>query len=632
MFDLFLFGCYMTSKMNKVPVKRHINFAIYLALTIITLSVYYQVHTHEFVNFDDDVYIYNNGYVLNGLTLEGIRWAFGFKGSTYWHPLTWLSLMLDAQFAGKNPAGYHMMNLFLHIVSTLLLFFILHRTTKSMASSAFVAALFALHPLNVESVAWATERKNALSTVFWMLTVLSYVFYTDKPGFLRYCLVFVSLSMGLMAKPFLVTIPFVFLLLDFWPLGRLAGKQYGIPGNSTRVSFINKTNTRSYIILFIEKLPLMVISFAVVYLTSISIERYNVLTEAGPFIQKLFTSLLSYVEYIKKMLWPSHLAVYYPYPSHINSGYVLFAGLFLLAITFFAVKKAFKAPYLLVGWLWYLGTAFPMIGLVLMGLGFIADRFGYVPLIGLFIMIAWGIPDALKRWRYRTFSLSVLAVLSLSACMVTTWFQVRTWADSGTLFRHAVSVTKDNYIAHVNLGMYYFEQGNIDEAIMHYRESLRIKPDYALAHNNLGAALLRVGKIDEAVEHLRKAIFLYPVFSDAHYNLGTAYLRLNKTDEAIEQFTEALVYNSGMTKAHNNLGAAFLMQNRLHDAIDQCSLALRIDPNSLEAYGILGMAYERQGNYDEAAKYYTRALTIARLSGSMDVVKRIEESLGKLKR
>src|SRR6202167_1037861 len=528
-----------------------------VALIAANLIVYASAWHHGFVNYDDDDYVTTNPVVLRGLTWHGVAWAFTTGYAVNWHPLTWLSHMLDVQLYGLDPGLHHLTNLLFHIVNTLLLFGLLHRMTRALGRSAFVAGLFAVHPLHVESVAWVAERKDVLSTLFWMLTLWAYQEYARRPGLRRYWAVLLFFALGLMAKPMLVTLPFVLLLLDFWPLGRV-----GIGPNSAGGWALSRDGWATMRRLVFEKLPLLALA-VVSSIVTFAIHRRGgavISFAAAPLHIRMANALVSYVAYIGKMLWPARLAVLYPYAQSLPLWWLAGAFLGLMGISFAVIRAGPRHPYLSVGWFWYLGTLVPVIGLIQVGDQAMADRYTYVPLIGLFIIVAWGVPELLVRWPFRRIALAAAAGLVILACAIAARGQLQYWENSSTLWTRALAVTTGNNIAHNNLGVSLADQGKLDEAIAHYSEALRIKPDYADAHNNLGAALADQGKVDEAIAHYSEALRIKPDYADAHDNLGVSLCDQGKLDEGIAHFNEALRIKPDSAKAHNNLGVALASQ------------------------------------------------------------------------
>jgi tetratricopeptide (TPR) repeat protein len=567
---------------NVIMDRRHSALVVILFLTIVTVALFWQVRNHEFVILDDDKYVTENSHVRDGLTWEGLVWAFTTTHANFWHPLTWISHMLDCELYGLDSGGHHFTNLLIHLANTLLLFLVLERMTGAFWPSAFVAALFALHPLHVESVAWVAERKDVLSTFFCVLTMGSYVRYAERPGINRYLLVLLSFVLGLMAKPMLVTLPFVLLLLDYWPLGRFQFIQPS--GNShaqTQKSVRSNNHRSSFFRLVLEKLPFFALAAVSSIVAFLAQEHGGALRALNlfPIEVRMANAVISYASYIGKTIWPLHLAVFYPHPGMLPLWQVIGAGLFLVSTSVLVIRAAHRFPYLTVGWLWYLGTLVPVIGLVQVGDHAMADRYTYVPLIGLFIMIAWGSGDISKRWRYRRIVLPISTGVLLCASMISTGFQLRHWQNSTTLFEHALDVTADNTLAHTNLGIVFAGQGKLDEAVAHYAQALRIKPDHLEARINMGAALATQGRLDEAVAHYSDALYIKPDFAGAHYNLGNALVAQGKITEAIAHFHEALRIKPNDSEIHNNLGIVLAKQGKTEEAITHFHEALRITPD-----------------------------------------------------
>jgi tetratricopeptide (TPR) repeat protein len=551
---------------------------IFLFIVVATLVVYGQVSNYEFVGFDDDLFIMDNPRMQNGLTLGSVERAFSYDNIAYWHPLTWLSYMLDIQLYGMNPGRHHMTNVLIHIINAMLLFMALNRTTGALWKSALVASLFALHPLNVESVAWVVERKNVLSTMFWMLTMLTYALYVKRPVVYRYLLTLVLFTIGLLAKPMLVTLPFVLLLLDYWPLGRLRFGKLDVKATGYQESHTLRV--------FLEKVPFLVISGISIYLSSLSLQNKGIFIslESTPLSLRIANALVSYVGYIWKMIWPRNLAVFYPYPEMVPLWKVIGAFLFLISITVGVILKLRKQPYLAVGWFWYLGTLIPVIGLVKAGLWpAMADRFAYVPLIGLFVIIAWGIAELASGLRYRRAALATSTAVLLLILMITAWLQVRYWKNSVTLFKRAVDVTANNYLMHGNLGFALTARGRADEAIKHYKEALRIKPNNENIHLNLGIALLSQGKPDECIDYYNEVLSSKPELATVHNNLGVVLLWKGRMDEAIIHFQKAISIEPNYAEAYNSLGTALVHKGEIDKAIVFFRKALSLKPGFVTA-------------------------------------------------
>lgn len=570
---------------------------ICLFLVIATFSVYWQVQNHEFINYDDELYVTENCHVRTGLTRENIFWAFVSTSAANWHPLTWLSHMLDCEIYWLNPSGHHWTSLEFHIANTLLLFLILRWMTGTLWQSALVAALFALHPLHVESVAWIAERKDVLSTFFWMLTIGAYIRYVKHPALNRYVLVIFVFILGLMSKPMLVTLPFALFLLDFWPLGRLR------PGKDARGRVYGLVR---------EKIPLFMLSAVSSVVTLLmqgsagAIQSFEIL----PLKVRVVNALGSYAGYIIKMLWPHHLAVFYPHTGMLPAWQIAGSVILLVFISILVACMRQKRPWLIVGWLWYLGTLVPVIGLVQMGSQAMADRYTYVPLIGPFIMIAWGLSDLMAQYRCRRTVLIASSVAVFSILMVCTWFQVRRWQNSVTLFEHTIRVTTNNSTAHNNLGVAFARRGRFEEAIAQYGEALRIKPDYANAHNNLGIVLSCQEKFEEAISHYTRAIQIRPEYAEAHNNLGVAFTRTGKLKEAIDHFHETLKLDPFFVKTYNNLGNVLSCQEKFEEAIGHYTKAIQMRPAYAETHNNLGVALTRIEKPEEAIAHFKEALRL----------------------
>ena len=550
-----------------------------LILVLATFAVYWHVTGHDFVLFDDKLYVYENSHIQNGLTVDSIIWAFTTTQAGLKIPLTWLSLMLDFELYGLNAGGYHLTNLLLHLANVLLLFFILKLMTGALWRSAFVAALFALHPLHVESVAWVTERKDVLSTMFWLLTMWAYLGYVERPRMRRYFLIIVSLTLGLLAKPMLVTLPFVLLLLDYWPLRRF---QIGQSADTPEAPLKFGQPMSKVLGLVWEKIPLFALVAVSSVVTLLAEKSAGALVhfETWPISIRIANALISYLKYLGKMIWPHPLAVFYPHPGHsLPIWKAGGAALLLLGISLLVVRGARRYPFLIVGWLWYIGTLVPVIGLVQAGSQAMADRFTYIPLIGLYIIIAWGVLEIVPRWPHRKLYLATLSTSLILFLMALTWKQVQYWKDSISLFQHTLEVTSNNWLCNNNLGIALYSEGRTDDAIKHYREALRIKPDHAEPHNNLGIALYSEGRTDDAIKQYLEALRIRPDYAEAHDNLGLALDRQGRTDDAIKHYLEALRIKPDNAEAHNNLGIAFARKGNFDLALEHFQKALQINPN-----------------------------------------------------
>lgn len=578
-------------------------------LAIAISAVYVQVRTFEFITFDDNIYVTKNEQVKQGLTLENLIWSFNPKAAdrNYWHPLSWLSHMLDVQLFGLNPGAHHLMNVFFHMLNTTLLFLCLHLMTGAVWKSAFVAALFALHPINVDSVAWIAERKNLLSTTFWMLTLLTYISYARKPGIVRYLLVGFTLTLGLLAKPMLVTLPCVLLLLDFWPLGRLNFGQT-LPPQGKKARFQTAGRFR----LTAEKLPLLALSLMAIVMALISLKHSRQICDSStlpPLFLRLENALISYLEYIWKLIRPLDLAFFYPFPKTIPVWEIFFAGFFLITISGFCLIRFRKSPYLIVGWFWFLGTLVPVIGLIQGGLWpALADRWAYVPAIGIFMMIAWGIPEISRRFTLKPTPMIAAAIMVLCACGALTFRQAGHWKTSENLYTHALKVNANNYVAHNNIGSLFQASGDIKKAAAKYRAAIAAKPDYAFAHFNLGVAMNKLGKKREAVLCFTNALRISPHYGHVHEKMADLRLDLGDYSSAIDHYVHAIRVNPFNPHLHFKLAQALMATGRMDAALFHFQKALTINPNFSEARLNLANAYYGQGKLDAAILEYNRIL------------------------
>jgi tetratricopeptide (TPR) repeat protein len=566
---------------------------ICLALTVVTIAVYYHLCTYDFVSYDDLRYVCKNSNIQTGITLKTLKWAFtsGYAGN--WHPLTWLSHMLDWQLFGSNAGGHHTTNLIFHIANTLLLFLVLKKMTGMLWPSAFVAAMFALHPLHVESVAWVSERKDVLSAFFWILTMWAYACFVSRPKIWRYLLVAVFFALGLMAKPMLVTLPFVLLLLDYWPLNRLQNNHFGR--------------------LVLEKIPFFVLSAASIVVTFLIQRTWGAVATitAVPLQFRVSNALISYVKYIDKMVWPVNLAIFYPHPVLNASFYfAILSAVLLLAVTFLILRLAANHRYLVTGWFWYIGTLVPVIGLVQVGSQAMADRYSYITLTGLFIIIAWGLPDLLGKWPNRKIVLWGASLMVLSALAMRTYFQQQYWKNSITLGQHTVDVTEDNYVAHFGLSEDMHKQGRLDEAMYHCLEAVRIRPNSLEADTRMGNILQSAGRFDEAVKMYRKCLQREPNNPNMLNDTGVALGLQGKFDEAVEYLTKALKIKPDFAAAHANLGYTLSIQGNLNESVIHFDEALRLDPDFALAHYQLGQVLVRMGEINGAIVHFNRAIQI----------------------
>jgi tetratricopeptide (TPR) repeat protein len=604
-------------------------------LLLAVALVFGQTVKYDFTNYDDNEYVYDNPQVVQGLTARGIAWAFTTVHASNWHPLTWLSHMLDCQIYGLKAGGHHLTNVLLHAAVVIVLFLVLWRMTGFLWRSAFVAAVFAVHPLRAESVAWVAERKDVLSGLFFMLILWAYVGYARRSfSSIRYLAVAVLFVLGLMSKPMLVTLPFVLLLLDYWPLGRL-----GLP-SAVGGSFPFSRRV------VVEKLPLLALTAVSCVATFIAQGKAVVPVDAIPMSARIANAFVSYVAYIGDLFYPVGLAVFYPLSG---SGFpiwkVVASTLALAGISAAALVWRRRFPYLFVGWFWYLGMMVPVIGLVQVGSHAMADRYTYLPQIGLVLSLTWGVAQLAASWGYRRrWACGVAPALAVLVLMGITWRQTSYWQDSKTLWTNALACTADNDVAQNNLGLAlagrgqidaaipHFQKalginpvyakainnlgnalvnrGQVDAAIAHYQRALEIKPDNAETLNNLGRALARRGQIKAAIAHLQKALEIKPDYAEVHNNLGIALARSGQTDAAIAHLQKALEIKPGYAEAHNNLGNALAGQGQVDMAIAHFQKALEIKPDYEKAYNNLGYAMASRGQIDAAIAYYQQALKI----------------------
>jgi tetratricopeptide (TPR) repeat protein len=653
-------------------------FVIAAALAFVTLIVFLPVARNEFVNYDDSDYVTANSHVQDGLSWQGLKWAFTTGHASNWHPITWISHMIDCQCFGQRAWAHHLVNALLHCTNGVLLFLLLDLMTGARCKSAFVAGLFALHPLHVESVAWASERKDVLCACFFLLTLIAYAWYAEgmagrrkpeirnpksetnpkaervkRPGAgpplaILYLLSMFLFTLALLSKPMAVTLPFVLLLLDYWPLGRIRGGQS------------NKSRIQQWLVLLLEKVPFFILSAASCRVTYLVQRHGGAVSTSVSLGDKIQNALVAYATYILNMLWPHDLAVLYPHPGHWPIPTVVAASCTLLVITVVTALLQPRCRYLFTGWCWYLGMLVPVIGLIQVGVQSMADRYTYLPLIGIFIMIVWsagdlivvvgqvasslGGPGRLLSEMRMKIAVASVAGTCLAACAVLTVNQIEYWQTSETLFRRTASVTKNNYLAYNNLGYYLSGRGNIQEAMENYRQALEINPQYedawnnmgfALAalkrypeaiahyeaalrirpkhtevHNNLGNALADIGRIDDAIQHYRIVLAEAPEHADAHNNLGIALAMKGEYPEAIEHFQKAIRYKRNYASAHSNLGNAYAVQHKLPEAVAEYRESLRLNPDDPQAHNNLGNALAEQGQLEAAAKEYEFAIRL----------------------
>lgn len=575
--------------------------AVCLVIVVAVLWVYRQVGQFEFVRFDDTDYITENPYVRTGLRLENLRWAIFSAHSANWHPVTWFSHMIDCQLFGLDPGAHHLVNLFFHAVNALLVYVVFTCMTGCPWKTGFVALAFAVHPLHVESVAWVAERKDLLCAFFWMLTLWAYLSYVEQPGPGRYSTMILLFILGLMSKPMIVTLPFVLLLLDFWPLKRFetARRNGGL---------------RALFGLVAEKAPLLLLTAGASLVTLHVQNRAGAVgsVETFPVGARISNALVAYKTYLVKMAWPADLACLYPFVGSVEISQVILAAVALVFLTGLAVVAARHHAYFTVGWFWYLGTLVPVIGLVQIGLQARADRYTYLPMIGVWIILAWGgerILDRMRRCRTVAAVIAGAAVAGLLiAWAVTARMQVGYWKDSGSLFGRALAVTAGNYAAHNNLGLALAEKGETRAAMEQYREALRIMPGFAKAHNNLALLYEEQGRLDQAAHHYARALALDPRLAGAHYNFGRILQQRGEAARAMQHYTAAVEIDDDLAAAHFNLGNILAEQGRLEAATDRFEKALKANPGHTGALHHLGNVLLARGRVRSAADRFLAVL------------------------
>ncbi|MBU1648813.1 MAG: tetratricopeptide repeat protein [Proteobacteria bacterium] len=556
---------------------------ISLILVAAILALYWQTRTFSYIHYDDPEYVFENVRVQQGLTIENIKWAITTTHFSNWHPLTWISHMLDSELYGNNPGQHHSNNVLLHIINTLLLFNLFRKMTGDILPSALLAGLFAVHPLHIQSIAWISERKDLLCAQFFFLSILSYLKYLEKSTWSRYLLVLIFFSLGLMAKPMIITLPFVLLLLDHWPLQRFGfgfngTNQVGLP---PVIPIFPCSNTS----IFLEKIPFLVLSILSAAITFHAQEAGGSVATISQLslLARAENAIVSYVLYIQKMLWPQQLSVIYPHPGTHPYWLIIISALIFSVLTLLALFYAKKTPFFLVGWLWFVGMLIPVIGIVQVGIQAMADRYTYLPMIGLFLAFSWGLyhfpPFKNKRSLY--FSITGSCILLLLS--VTTWRELQYWENGVSLFTRAVTITKNNYVAHNNLGYEFVQIFEFDKAKKEFELALQINPNFEIAHLNLGRSLIEEGNIAEGIEHYRSAIKIKPDYADAHNNLGNTLFRLGKNHEAAANYIQALRINPSLTETYNNLGAILVSDDKFDQAIILFQKAISLNPNYLDA-------------------------------------------------
>ena len=600
----------VTATTRPAPRSPWIVIAAAVSLAVLAISLFASLRTADFIRLDDPGYVQTNPNVNGGLTRSSIAWAWTAAGyASNWHPLTWMSHMLDVELFGLWAGGHHLTNVVLHALNTLLLFALLYRTTAHIGRSFFVAALFAAHPMHVESVAWISERKDVLSTLFWFLTMLVYVSWTCRPALWRYLLLCLTFTAGLLSKPMLVTLPCVLLLFDLWPLGRWSG---GLRGMLPRV---------------IEKLPLFALAAASSIVTVLVQDRGGAMTglDLLPLGTRVTNALIAYARYLGKLVWPTDMAVFYPYREDLPVWWAIASFALLAAITFVAYRVRRTRPYLTTGWFWFAGTLVPVIGIIQVGTQAIADRYTYVPYIGLFIAVAWAATESVARLRWHAWVAGAAAAGIIGVCSILTVFQVRTWQSNSTVWRHAAAVTTGNYVALNEIGMLLAAEDRHNEALEYFLESARHKPEYAEVKNNLGLTYVRLGRLPEAFAQYQLALRLKPAFPEAEKNYGFALMSVGRYAEAETHFRRAILLRPGFVEAYNNLGLLLASQARVDEAIDTLREAVRLNPGNTQSQFLLAMAYGARNRYDEAAAVLRQVLQQDPThAGARDVLLKLE--------
>jgi tetratricopeptide (TPR) repeat protein len=594
--------------------------AVCVCLAVVTWVVFAQTLRYDFVNYDDPQYVYQNARISSGINFANVAWAFSHIHSENWHPLTTITHMLDCQLHGLNAGWHHFTNVLLHCLAVVLLFVALERMTGALWPSAFVSAVFAVHPLHVESVAWIAERKDVLSAFFFMLTLVAYLYYTRSTSVGRYLTVALAVVLGLMSKPMLVTLPFVLLLLDYWPLGRFKAR---------------RSNTRRRVLqLVLEKIPLIALSAVSSIVTFLAQRGAIGWTEQLPVSARISNALVAYVVYIRQMFWPAGLAVFYPHPeSRLPVWEISLALIVLVGITAAAFVFRKQAPYFVTGWLWYLGMLVPVIGLVQVGWQGHADRYTYLPQIGLYIAVTWAVADLIRSWRFQRMALGVAALIVVSALSWRGWLQTSYWRDSETLFTHALAVTSNNDVALNNLGIIFLDKGQLDDAISKLEAAIDLRPENAPAHDNLAKALLKKGQVTEAMVHYRKFLELEPANVEARNTLGTALIQQGHVREALDQWQEALALQPENGNAASNLAWVFATcpEDSIRDgtrAVELAEKAFRISGGKIPMiYRVLAAAYAESGRFADAVETAQRGAELATSQGNPPLAAELESNI-----
>src|SRR5947207_6922909 len=608
--------------------RRWLRLGICISLAVLTWVVFGQLLQYDFINYDDPRYVYENTNITNGLNIGGIAWAFTHIHSMNWHPLTTISHMLDCQLYGLKPGAHHFTNVLLHSIAAMLLFLVLQQMTSgpsgtgSIWRSAFVAAVFAIHPLRVESVAWIAERKDVLSGVFFMLTLLTYFRYVRVRSIGHYLTVLFVFALGLMCKPMLVTLPFVLLVLDYWPLKRVRSQNSEL------------RSQRNLLALVVEKLPLVALSVVSSVVTFAAQRGAVGWTEQLPVLARINNAIVTYAAYVWQMLWPVKLPVFYPHPeSRLPLCEIILCLLLLIVITAAAVVLGKSRPYFITGWLWYLGMLVPVIGLVQVGWQGRADRYTYLPQIGLYIAGSWALADLSVSWRPRRMVLGAAALFVIGALSWSASIQASCWRDSETLFTHALAVTRNNDVAENNLGIIFLQKGQLDEAISRLQAAIDLRPENGPAHDNLAKAFLQKGRLEDAMVHYRKFLEIEPHNVKARNILGTALIQQGHVKEAIQQWQEALAIEPENGNAASNLAWVFATcpDASVRDggrAVELAEKAVQISGGQIPMiFHILAAAYAENGRFSDAIETAQRGTALANSQGNAGLASELQNNI-----
>jgi len=581
--------------------KKH-KYFIVTFLIVACLAAYGRIVTNDFVNFDDPQYITENNHIKSGINPDSIKWAFTSTTMSNWHPITWIFHMVNWGLFGDNPSGHHFVSLLLHIGVCILLFLFLHKTTNNLWSAAFATSFFALHPLRAESVAWAAELKDVLSMFFGLASIYTYAFYAESSKRAQYFLCLALFALSLMSKPMLVTLPFALLLLDYWPLGRWQ-KALAAP-KQNRAALIGRLVWEKVPFIFLTILSSIVTFWAQYSGGAItSIDRLS-------FSQRLANIIISYVAYLGEIFLPSNLAVFYPYEYFLQSWQIIFSLFFLIVITGAALYAIKKLPFLFFGWFWYLGTLIPVIGLVQVGAQAIADRYTYLPSVGIAVILTWGTPLFFQKFKIRKKILIPLALAFICTLVVSTWMQCGFWKNSIILWNHSLQVTKDNHLARNNRGNAHIALGDFNKATIDFNEAIRLRPDFVEAFYSRGVVYIKQGHIHMAIQDFNEAIRLKPDYAKAYNNRGVAYLKLRNHQKAILDLDEALRLKPDYAEAYYNRGVVYAVLKQYAEAIKDVNQYILLKPDNTGAYMIRGDYYFNQGNYELACRDYQLACSM----------------------